>query len=418
MKKINKIFVLIQSAIFSMGVLISSIPTCYAAEDITENHASNTIAIEDIPVYQPNGDKAFNVLNHILVEDMEQGGGKYQDFIKNYAGSAIDKNGKLVVYISSGCEQSMPALNMNFSNKFNELNESEVMTFGVNQVNLEEIVKYEWVKYSYDELKSQQKEIWELRKSFLNDSDYSELYCMAEKIVSLSIDPTMNCVSINVNGFEEIDYELSQKIFSNFSYNINDVGASCEPIPETITLKPGQGLSTGGSLGFRCTLNKNKGFVTTIHSNTIGSTVSYNGQNVGKVTHSLFGDYADFSFVNITNNDFVVGQTTNTTPSYSLKTTSYAVSLPIGYTVYLAGAKSSVARTGKVVYFDYTIGNGHEWLVCDYLSYGGDSGGCIFTYLYDGYSIVGIHDGTLSNTPNRYGTKITTIKQYYDIQIY
>ncbi len=52
MKKINKIFIFIQSAILSMGLLISSIPTCYAAEDITDNEASSTIAIEDIPVYQ------------------------------------------------------------------------------------------------------------------------------------------------------------------------------------------------------------------------------------------------------------------------------------------------------------------------------------------------------------------------------
>ncbi len=417
MKKIlHQMVAFVGVLILSLGLCVSPIQV-YAIEDYYDvNNVPTIISLDDISKYQSNGEKAFNVLNKILDDDVVSGETQYNDFVDKYAGSIIDKNGNLIIYIA-GDVNEMSKLNDAFSNEFNIQMRKEKRSNEDITVLLSDVVTYEQVKFSYNELKEQQKEIWELRNSLLNNVTNKTMSEWANKIVSAAITPQNNCVTIFVNNFESSDYELCYNLFENFSCNIVSIEGDCKITECVTTLKPGQSISTGGSLGFRCELNGVKGFTTAVHTKNYSSiTVKDGNTQIGKVTAGVYDGKADFCFVEVTNNNYSVSQTTNTSPSYTLSNTSYIVSLPIGYTVYFAGCNSYSARTGKVIYFDYSIANGNEWLLCDLNVNGGDSGGCIFAYMYGEYKVLGVVDGLVNydtTTIYAYGTKYTTMKQYY-----
>ncbi len=359
---------------------------------------------EDVAVY--NGSDTFNKLNKIVASEIEQGNSKYNEFIDTYAGSVIDETGKLIVYVQEK-DETVNSLK-------NELYNANIQTSAIQFVDVE---------YSYNELKAYRNLMWDFVSQAKENVSDSVLWTWSNKLQAAAIDPATNKVELYVVGFGEADFELCEEYFCGYPYEI-EILPEGYGLKEETTLNPGQAITTtGGSLGFRCKLDGVEGFVTATH----GSTDSFVAQEkivkvgavtVGKITAGKFDGYADFAFVELTNPNYDVSTTTNTTEAYTLHETHYVVSLPVGYDVYMAGKMDDDTREGKVYRYDYTISSGSEWIVCDYPSETGDSGGCIFAEVNGDYCIIGIHDGSLTNTNYTYGTKLTTMQGYYNIVIY
>ncbi len=96
MKKIlHQMVAFVGVLILSLGLCVSPIQV-YAIEDYYDvNNVPTIISLDDISKYQSNGEKAFNVLNKILDDDVVSGETQYNDFVDKYAGSIIDKNGNI-----------------------------------------------------------------------------------------------------------------------------------------------------------------------------------------------------------------------------------------------------------------------------------------------------------------------------------
>jgi hypothetical protein len=379
---------------------LTSLLSVYASQNIDKDQE---VRIEENLSLKQVGEIAFDVINAVLVEDDLAKEHKYQKFKDNYAGSKIDDQGKLVVYVS----QKGPAL------------DALKDELSCNNVNSDDVQFIE-VRYSYSELKKQQISMWNFRNKTLEGEGILKEW--ADKIVSMPVDPSYNCVLILVNDFVPSDYSLCKEYFGEYSYRIESVAGNGEIIEEITTIKPGQSISTGGSMGFRCKLDGVEGFVTAIHTASYSgiNPISVGGTNIGAITDCKYDGKSDFAFVEITNSNYTAGRITNTSPSRTLHASHYVVALPQGYTVYMAGGTTTNIREGEVEYYDYAIASGTEWLVCSYPSSGGDSGGVIFAEVNGDYCVVGIHDGSISisGTTMKYGTKLTTMKDYYNIVIY
>lgn len=389
MKKSSNMLVALGMAIL---IAVLSISPVYAI-DFHLKGEDGLINIADIDTCQQAGDIAFNKLNAILADDMQANRFLYNRVRDNYAGSIIDDEGKLIVYISSELSILDPL-------------RDELSSTGV----IDDDIKFVQVQYSYEDLEAQQSDMWRIRNVAMeSESNFGE---WAGKIISVAINPEHNCISVLANNFGDSDYLLCERYFGDYSYEVEITTASGE-IHEEVTLKPGQGISTGGSLGFRCKLNGIAGFVTAVHTaswSTLPKLID-GSTEYGQITAGVYDGKADFCFAKITNSNYTVSLTTNTSPSYTLHASNYVVSLPTNYTVYMAGTTSSSVRTGKVLYYNYAISSGTQWLLCDYSSAGGDSGGCIFANVNGDYVVVGIHNGVTGT--GKYGTKLTTMKGYY-----
>ena len=91
--------------------------------------------------------------------------------------------------------------------------------------------------------------------------------------------------------------------------------------------------------------------------------------------------------------------------------------------IYVAKTLShSSTLSGKGVYHDYAISAGTSWMIADYESSGGDSGGCVFAGVNGAYCVVGIHNGSINvdsdTQTEKYITKHSTMKDYFNITIY
>jgi len=393
MKKSSNMLVAIGMAIL---IAVLSISPVYAINFHLKGE-DGLISTADIDACQQAGDIAFNKLNAILADDMQAERSQYNKVRDNYAGSIIDDEGKLVVYISSDLS-IMDSLR-------NEL--------GGARIN-EDDIQFVQVQYSYEELEEQQSDMWQIRNKTMESK--SDLEQWAKKIISVAINPEHNCIAVLVNSFDDADYLLCEQYFGDYSYEVETIAGNGEIQEHATTLKPGQPITTNLSLsiGFRCKLNGVAGFVTAAHTANLSSLpkVKYGSTEIGQVTAGKYDGKSDFAFVQITNSNYTVGLTTNTNPAYTLHASNYVVSLPTGYAVFMAGQNSTKVRAGKVLYYNYAISSGTQWLVCDYVSEPGDSGGCIFANVNGDHVVVGINDGRLVGI-GTYGTKLTTMKGYY-----
>lgn len=381
-------------------VALFIILSCMALSVYGEEHTIDTCSFYD-------GSETFNILNSVLIEESKEKTVQYSDFINAYAGSKIRDDGTLIIFIKRTHE----------ANSISNV-KSKLLLSGVHN----DALIFKSVEYSEKELIAFRNSILENIHQWRNGTDKSTHKNWVEKFVAASIDPEKNLVELYVTDFSSSDYEKCDQIFSGYPYEIKILPGGYDKIEET-TLKPGQGISsTGGSIGFRCKLDGVKGFITATHASTDNNVenevnVKINGVTIGKITAGKYNDKSDFAFVEITNSNYDVGRTTNTTPQYTLKETSYVISLPEGYAVYMAGKKSSEVRSGTVYRYDYAINPNSSWLLCDYPSESGDSGGCVFANVDGDYCIIGIHDGSYGSN-YKYSTKLTTMKEYYNIVIY
>lgn len=355
---------------------------------------------EEMLSNQKAGEIAFGFLAETLTNDSKLRNSKYDGIVDNYAGSMIDSEGKLVVYLADSIPE-VPLLN------------AELAMSG-----LKESIQYVKVNYSYTELKEFQNNMWLIRNDALEID--GELMEWASKMISVAIDPEKNSVTVFENGFNALDYLLCETYFGNYPYNIETTSGTGE-IQEQLSMKPGQAISVVGggsmSIGFRCIIDGVSGFITSVHtSEYAGFEINSGTTKIGEVTKGIYDGKADFAFVEL-GSGHSVSLTTNTQPSFTLHDTNYVVALPKNYTVYLAGQKSTTARAGTVLYNDYAISKGTEWLVCDYQNQSGDSGGVVFALVNGDYCVYAVHNGAVSigNDTATYATKFGTIAGYYSI---
>ena len=187
------------------------------------------------------------------------------------------------------------------------------------------------------------------------------------------------------------------------------------------TVNPGNGVTDGNgyvSAGFRCKYNGGAGFVTTFHSSTVGTAISdSSGNTLGDVIVAIHNSYEDFAFVRmyeIYGNTFSLHPLGNS--NYTLSTNYVTTALAQNYPVRFAGKNTTYVRTGTVYCFDYSMSTvPSHWILCDYNSYSGDSGGCIFTELNGSYWVIGVHDGRYGDatSSHAYGTKFSVMKSCY-----
>jgi hypothetical protein len=369
-----------------------------------DNNELNVISDINTPILQTSGEIAFGIFHKMLVHDKEALRLQYENVIENYAGSKIDNNGNLIIYYADNIS-SLSLLK-------NELSKNGIK---------KDDIQYVEVKYSYNELKEQQNSMWLIRNYALEKDE--KLKKWALKIISMLINPEHNCITLLINKFDETDYMLCEKYFNLYSYEIEITEATGEII-EHLDVKPGMSISTGGSAGFRCNINGNNGFMTSIHKIPTNITVAIGNSNIGNISNiGKYDGKSDFAFVELWGGQ-TANNVTNTTPSFTLHKANYVVALPIDYTVYMAGVNKTSVRVGKVINNDYSMDKGTEWLLCDYPSEPGDSGGVIFANVNNDYCVVGIHNGSVDyyvnniKTKKAYSTKLNTMMKYYTITLY
>lgn len=377
MKKLRKKFKIV-SIILSI-FLVCSINNIYVYAD------------EGDEAYENDGNHTFNQMNFVLEEGLENDDIDTKDFINNYAGGVI-KNDHLTIFLKD---------------EVNDLDwfYSKMLENDISQ----EKYDIQFVDYSYTDLENQISSFWEYRNNNLITGEE-----WAPLVYSVAISQEYNCIMIFVDkDFEISNYNELNDFLSSISYRFEYTD---EPqLEENTTLKPGMGISTGGSIGFRCKINNEKGFITAVHTSNYSSlpAVKYNGTTIGSITAGAYGNSADFAFVKITNSSYSMSLTTNTSPSYTLHSSHYVVSLAQGYTVYMAGKQSSTVRTGTVVYYSSSVSgdSGTDWLICSFTGIQGDSGGVIFAVVSGDNCVVGIYDGNYGT--NSYATKLTRMQSSY-----
>ena len=341
------------------------------------------------------GNRVFNKMAAILEDDKNSSSPVFSDFRENFGGGYIEGD-HLIIYVKGG-----------ISNQ--GLFEERMLEKGISKDRYD----IQTVDYSYSELESQMQSFWDFRNAKMaNNVEW------AKNIYSLAISQAKNCVKISLSCDLDInDYPELQSFLSEMSYELIYLDEAPKIVEETTSLKPGMPLSTGGSIGFRCKLNGNKGIVTAIHTSSYSSfnpiAIGTSPISFGNITNASYGASSDFCFVKISNADFSAIRKTNTSPSYTLHATHYVTFLPENYVVYLVGKNSSSARQGHVEDFSGTVADhaGSDWLICSYSSSRGDSGGCIFAVVEGDNCIVGIHDGKAGSY--KYGTKYTRMKEVY-----
>ena len=348
-----------------------------------EGNTPTVIAVET------EGNRVFNCMNAVLEEDMACTVPSFSDFVTNYSGGIIEGD-HLTIFVKG-----------EISNR--DLFETKMSEKGISPDRYDIVT----VEYTYADLELQIASFWGFRNEQLEEGAV-----WAEGVYSAAICQERNCITICVNSNLDISaYPDLMNALENINYEI----VVCDDEPqrtEETTLKPGMGLSTSCSVGFRCKYYGNDGIISTVHTTNYSSynPVAYGGVNFGSITVAAYGNSADFCFIQITDSGFTASRITNTSPSYTLHDSHYVTTLPTNYTVYMVGQNSPSVRQGTVVNYSGTVtgDTGTDWLICNYSSSGGDSGGCIFAVVDGENRVVGIHDGSYGS--NKYGTKLTRMK--------
>ena len=346
----------------------------------------------DFPLKDASGVKAFGILHDEFLADDLIREGLVKDFYDCYGGAYLDDRGNLTVYYQRGSAEAA-ALTKEYVD-------------GI----VQDDIPFVPVDYSYLDLLDLQYRVLEMKETAIKNGASTPL----EKIQSVGICQKDNCLRLMTDALSNQEVNALTKLLENIPFKIEAMDGAVYS-PET-TVNPGNAISTGGSIGFRAKVNGSEGFITAIHSSTTGGSVSSGSTPLGTTQYSFYDSGVDFCFV-ITPPSYG-----NSVSIYPLGNTSYPVissyttSLPQNWPVYFAGRNASYIRSGTV--YDYDNGMGttyNHWILCDYTSSSGDSGGCIFTYLNGFYRVVGVHDGSYGSATSpihRYGTKVTTMITY------
>lgn len=105
------------------------------------------------------GKKMFDEMNSILLDGNLCNQDEYEAFVKSYAGSLIDEDGQLVVYYAGDENNIIP-----IENQMQNSEQGQILSECVS-----ESYQFVQVEYSYDELISFQKSMWDIRNNILKN---------------------------------------------------------------------------------------------------------------------------------------------------------------------------------------------------------------------------------------------------------
>ena len=397
---------MIRKTLLIMVVILLSMSNFHHASpniDMTEGFISNSerkVDKVDSTVFQKEGVRAFGFLyiDYLDEREVEQTKDETKKtFFKNYGGSYLDDEYHLSVYYKREGET--------VAKKVQKIIEKKA---GCS-------VDFLPVNYSLQDLRAFKEELYEL----INVWETNGKESWVDAIQGVGISQKNNCLRVKLGILNEDEQNELQQALAQIPCEFEVTGViTTQPAS---TIHPGNEISNGvglASTGFRCQYNGGVGFITTLHSNTVGTYVTNSsGNTVGQVLVSYVSSYVDFSFVRmheIYGNTFSQNPLGNT--NYTLSSNYVSTELSENYPVLFAGKKKSYIRYGTVVDWDYSMTSGilSHWLICDYEMYHGDSGGCVFTLLNGTYWIIGINDGfiNMDNQTLNYCTKFSIMKNY------
>lgn len=336
------------------------------------------------------GSKAFNALNEVIIRNSN-----CSDLVDLYGGAYIEDD---VLYVYYREDINIASL---------ELLTNDTLLMGFDIVFIPS-------EYSYKQLYEMMKYIGMQKEVYSGNESH-----WTSRIEAMGINQIENCLDCYIDRCDGDELQVIEENLSSYPTNI--IFVDDYKVEKQSTLYPGEGINCNGnsiSLGFRCKYNGNPGFLTTIHSSSIGATVYKNNNSIGQVTLSVDDGCADFSFVKITNTNYSVSLNPKGISNYSLQNYHYAAPLPSGYSVYFAGRNQYGVVTGNVYYDGYHIYSGDDWLCCTYSCSPGDSGGCVFTKVSTNNIVVAVNDGIVYDINTQmnysYSTKFESIiSDYY-----
>lgn len=308
--------------------------------------------------------------------------GKEPDYPDYYAGAYVDSEGTLTVCTTSTAKK--------IKNKIYDATDSKEL-------------KIEKKENSYDELLEVKSFIEEKISSVSNEKG------VVGDICAVAIDDKNNVVVVEVRNLDELKQRNLESLFGdseqieykNRHKDIKPVSKSLSAGMSTYYSSDGwRHLYSIGYKAFRLTSSGEYqyGFVTAGHGNSVGCTMKYDGDEIGKITGREFSGSVDASFVQVTNSEYEM--TNNIYYTEDVANGGYYLSyLPVGYPVYKVGATTQLT-SGEVTYSSITIyytdnlGTFTDFLDTSLISSGGDSGGLVFAPYDNDFMVVGILDAS------------------------
>lgn len=119
------------------------------------------ISADELTSVQTSGDVAFHNLNNLLAADIEKTDPQFSEVLTSYAGSSIDEDGNLVVYMAYS------TVGQGETNQI--MTELEAVGTPSNAV------QFVQVEHSYEELKAYQNVMWSIRNQAVADENNPEM---------------------------------------------------------------------------------------------------------------------------------------------------------------------------------------------------------------------------------------------------
>lgn len=308
--------------------------------------------------------------------------GKEPNYPDYYAGAYVDTEGTLTVCTTSTAKK--------IKNKIYDATDSKGL-------------KIEKKENSYDELLEMKSLIEEKILSVSNEKG------VVGDICAVAIDDKNNVVVVEVKNLDELKQKSLESLFGDFEqieYKNRD--KDIKPVSKSLSAGMSTYYSSDGwrhlySIGykaFRLTSSGEYqyGFVTAGHGNSVGCTMKYDGDEIGRITGREFSGSVDASFVQVTNSEYEM--TNNIYYTEDVANGGYYLSyLPVGYPVHKVGASTQltsgeVTYSSITVYYTDNLGTFTDFLDTSLISSGGDSGGLVFAPYDNDFMVVGILDAS------------------------
>ena len=359
---------------------------------VTDN---SLISLDEIcgrsSAYFENDKKAHDIFqrlhNYLHAENTEE-------FIENYGGIYLNKNGNLVVKIvhnSSGNDELI----------------SEVKKYGAT---------YEFCSFSYNELLHTMESINNYLMSISGKKNTHQIVCAGLYIKD-------NRVKVGLANHAQAIIEAFKKDVCNS--DCIEFFKSDLIIKEDVNINCGYPI-TGGSVAYRAKKNGDIGIVTAAHVITsVGQSVVYNNVNIASCVVRQNSGSVDGAFCKITNSEYVPTNYIGSDTSKVLLTSIYEPEE--GKIVNFVGKVNNGAGEVLSTKYSYVSSSGVSYtnlVTAGYVSEPGDSGGLVYTYMSNGElrETTGVNHGHANHSDGTYAyaifSKASSINSALSIERY
>lgn len=332
------------------------------------------------------------------------------DYPDYYAGAYIDDDGELVVLVTDTSAAT--------ANKISGITQNTDIDVAYAPVSYNELEAYQHL------IANAMMNIIETVNNTGSSRVDSDMVALGESFIGVGIDEINNKVFVDltdisdeniaafrkyITDYENVAFELDME-YDNSEREQIRAHSQSQTLEvngaNAITLKAGYKInvdSQAASIGYRCNLNGMNGFVTAGHCIPANYEVDkayicYNGVEIGETKARRYqAGTVDAAFVQVYDGVSV----SNLTAGGPAMSNYFLTSMPTGMTVYMYGGVTDATLTGEILGTNYICASDNGFLLTDQLKIeynrvtaGGDSGGIVYTFLDNHYSIVGLHRGT------------------------